>query len=244
MALFGKMFEKKICDICGKEIKLLGNRKLEDGNLCKDCAGKLSPYFSDRRKSTVEDIRQQLEYREANKAEVAAFHVTKTLGNTTKVLLDEDAQKFIVTASNKWQDANPDVIPFSQVTGCQHEIKETKTEIMRTLSDGKKESYNPKRYDIDYDFYVTINLNNPYFDEIRFKVNPSRIDKVASIEYKEAERITAEIERSLTKVRTDARRAAVQMNQPKKAVVCQCCGATTIPDANGRCEYCGGAVEG
>ena len=27
------MFEKKICGICGGEIGLLGNRKLEDGNM-------------------------------------------------------------------------------------------------------------------------------------------------------------------------------------------------------------------
>ena len=43
MGLFGKVFEKKECDICGGEIGLLGNRKLDDGNLCKECAKKLSP---------------------------------------------------------------------------------------------------------------------------------------------------------------------------------------------------------
>ena len=31
MALFGKLFEKKQCSICGSDIGLLGNRKLEDG---------------------------------------------------------------------------------------------------------------------------------------------------------------------------------------------------------------------
>ena len=49
------LFEKKYCDICGEKIGLFGNRKLEDGNLCKTCAGKLSPFFSERRRSTVED---------------------------------------------------------------------------------------------------------------------------------------------------------------------------------------------
>ena len=53
MGLFGKLFEKKECSVCGGEIGLLGNRKLEDGNLCKNCAAKLSPWFSDRRQSTV-----------------------------------------------------------------------------------------------------------------------------------------------------------------------------------------------
>ncbi len=29
------LFSKKYCDVCGEKIGLLGNRKLEDGNLCK-----------------------------------------------------------------------------------------------------------------------------------------------------------------------------------------------------------------
>ena len=36
------LFDKKYCDICGEKIGLLGNRKLENGNLCKNCAKKLS----------------------------------------------------------------------------------------------------------------------------------------------------------------------------------------------------------
>ena len=57
MGLFGKLFDKKTCDICGGEIGLLGNKKLEDGNCCKECAGKLSPWFNERRHSTVADIK-------------------------------------------------------------------------------------------------------------------------------------------------------------------------------------------
>lgn len=110
MALFGKLFEKKECAICGGEIGLLGNRKLEDGNCCKNCAAKLSPWFNDRRQSTVEEIKEQLAYREANKEKVAAFHITRTLGEDTKVLLDEDAGLFMVTASRNLADANPDVL--------------------------------------------------------------------------------------------------------------------------------------
>ena len=78
MGLFGGLFDKKVCDLCGGEIGLLGNRKLEDGNCCKQCAAKLSPWFSDRRKSTVQQIREQLEYREENLEEVKAFHTTRT----------------------------------------------------------------------------------------------------------------------------------------------------------------------
>lgn len=61
------LFDKKNCDICGDKIGLLGNRKLDDGNLCKNCAAKLSPWFEERRHSTVEEIKRQLDYREENK---------------------------------------------------------------------------------------------------------------------------------------------------------------------------------
>ena len=104
------LFDKKYCDICGAKIGLLGNRKLEDGNLCKNCAAKLSPWFSDRRQSTVAEIGEQLSYREANREKVSAFRTTRTLGERTKVLLDEDAGLFMVTAARNLEEANPDVM--------------------------------------------------------------------------------------------------------------------------------------
>ena len=36
------LFDKKYCDICGEKIGLLGNRKLENGNLCKKTVPKSS----------------------------------------------------------------------------------------------------------------------------------------------------------------------------------------------------------
>ena len=82
------LFDKKICDICGEKIGLLGNRKLDDGNLCKDCAKKLSPWFEDRRHSTVEDIKRQLEYREKNKKAVMDFCINvRSIPEITMFLL-------------------------------------------------------------------------------------------------------------------------------------------------------------
>ena len=63
MGLFSKIsdaFEKKECIFCGKEIGLLGKKKLEDGVMCKDCVSLLSPWFGDRKSSTVAEIEQQL----------------------------------------------------------------------------------------------------------------------------------------------------------------------------------------
>lgn len=202
MGLFGKMFEKKNCDICGGEIGLLGNKKLEDGNLCKECASKLSPWFSDRRRSTVDQIREQLD----------------------------------------WREANPDVLDFSQVTGCDTEIRESRTELHWKDSDGEEHDYDPPRYDVDYDMYLTIHVNVPYYDSITFKVNGSRIEERNSVEYREAERQANEIRAALTELRETTREAAAAASAPKVARMCPFCGATTTPDASGRCEYCGGAM--
>ena len=35
---------------------------------------------------------------------VSKFNITRTLGQGTKVLLDEDAGKFIVTSARRWQE--------------------------------------------------------------------------------------------------------------------------------------------
>ena len=187
-------------------------------------------------------FREQLDYREANKDRVAGFNTTRTLGGDTKVLLDEDAQCFIVTSSSRWRDANPDVMDFSQVTGCDSEVRETRTEIYRENSEGHRESYDPPRYDIDYDVYLTIHVNSPYFDEITFKVNDSRIEERYSVEFREAERQANEIREALTSLRETVRENVAAAKAPKVAVTCPFCGATTMPDANGRCEFCGGAI--
>lgn len=169
------LFNKKYCDICGEKIGLLGNRKLEDGNLCKDCAKKLSPWFSERRSSTVSEIKEQLAWREANRERVSQFHTTRTFGEKTKLLLDETHQWFTITKSANLTEDNPDVLDFSVITGCRADIDERRTELkMETRdSEGKTihRSYNPPRYEFDYDFYITISVNVPYFNEMKFKLN-------------------------------------------------------------------------
>ncbi len=89
------LFDKKYCDICGEKIGLLGNRKLEDGNLCKDCAKKLSPFFSDRRNSTVVEIKKQLAYREENERRLADFHPDSTFGSWKRYMLIEQVRSLL-----------------------------------------------------------------------------------------------------------------------------------------------------
>ncbi|MDD6069257.1 MAG: DUF4428 domain-containing protein [Clostridiales bacterium] len=256
MGLFGKIFEKKECSICGGEIGLLGNRKLEDGNLCKECAAKLSPWFSDRRNSTVTEIQEQLAYREDNKRAVDAFHTTCSFGRNTKILIDEDAKKFMVTSARNLKDANPDVLDFSQVTGCDLDIEEDRSEETREDAEGNSVSYNPPWFCYSYDFKIIIRVNHPYFDTMSFQLNPSGVEinpenatsnppnPRLNQDYKEYEAMGKEIKEILTRARQQVREEKESAAKPKTAVQCPYCGATTIPDANGHCEYCGGAVQG
>lgn len=299
------LFDKKFCSICGEKIGLLGNRKLDDGNLCKDCAKQLSPWFSDRRHSTVDEIREQLEWREANREKVRAFHATRSLGIETRVLLDEDAGTFMVAKGRRYEDENPDVLAIADVTGCRLDIEENHHELYHNDPQGKSVSYNPPRYEYNYNFYIVINVSNPYFDEIRFRLNPRAVDiqtggggsrpmmggrppmggpggpggpgrppmggggrpggpggafmggvmggingafssstvnPLENAEYCQYKEIGDDICASLLQSRADARYNAAQANAPKAAVTCPYCGATTMPTANGCCEYCGGAL--
>lgn len=252
MGFFGKLFEKKVCAFCGKEIGLLGNRKLEDGNMCKECAQKLSPWFLERRTSTVAEIAAQLKYREDNQEKVKKFHPTRTFGEDMKIIFDEDAKQFIVSDERDFVKANADVLSYDEVTGCVLDVEEDQYEIMKEDKDGNDVSYQPKRYMKQFDFYITIQVNHPYFDEMRFKLNNE------TVEYEEKENVLnglmnglmgnqhrevqhyrtlqEEIKAIITQTREDVRAA----KQPKQSIICSYCGATTIPDENGCCEYCGG----
>ena len=236
------LFDKKYCDVCGEKIGLLGNRKLEDGNLCKDCAKLLSPFFSDRRRSTVAEIKEQLTYREANKEKVAAFQPTKVIGGNMNLYFDEDKKQWLATRSRNWRNENPDVMDFSQVTGCTLDIDESRHELKREDSEGNEVSYNPPRYEYSYDFNMTIHINAPWFSEIRFQINDDEINQRGGAAYREAQAKAEEIKALLTQVRDTEREAVIAANAPKQSVICPHCRATTLPDANGCCEYCGGVV--
>lgn len=216
MGFFDKMFEKKECAICGTELGLLGKTKINEGYLCKECAGKLSPFFSGWRSSTADDIREQLAYREANAERLTSFNPTRTLSaGRTNIMLDEDAGLLIITSQSRWRDANPDIIEFSQVLGCDMDIDEHRTEIYRETKDGERESYNPPRYDLDYDFNLTIHVNTPYFTEINLRVNDSTIDQRGSIEYREAKRQATEVRDALVQLRQETRDSVVAAKAPQ-----------------------------
>jgi len=180
MALFGK----DNCAICGKEIGMLGKLKVEDGVICRECAGKLSPFFSGRKKSTVSDIKEQLAYREKNKEIVKDFNPDVILGEKTKIYVESGTGRFAVCNYDKWRDHNPDIMIRTKVNSCDITAKEHKDEIYDTDSAGEKISYEPPRYDYTYEFETEIHVDYPYFDVIKFELTdpnhrPSGKDSLA-----------------------------------------------------------------
>ena len=179
MAFFGKLFEKKECAICGGEIGLLGNKKLEDGNCCKTCAGKLSPWFDDRRHSTVAQIKQQLAYREENRRNLSTFRPNKIFGEQYELHVEYEGNvpvRFVVARTDDYMQENADLISFRDVTSFHLDISDRKTEQKYRNPEGNMVSYNPPRYEYSYDFYADMKINHPYCDDIRFKLNRNSVE--------------------------------------------------------------------
>lgn len=171
MGFLGKLFEKKVCDICGGEIGMLGNRKLDDGNLCKNCAKELSPWFSDRRHSTVEEIRQQLAYREDNKKKVQMFQITRDFKGSNAHVFIDDQHGWFTIASRINVENNPDVLELSQITSCRLDVEQERTEEFYEDKEGNEQSYDPPRYNYSYDYKIEIGVRAPWFNEMRMSLN-------------------------------------------------------------------------
>ena len=193
------LFEKKFCDFCGEKIGLLGNRKLEDGNMCKDCASQISPWLTDRRRTTVAEMKEHLTYREANKAKIQSFQPSQTFGNSTKVYIDRNAGTFVVSRSGNYVSANADVIPLSEISGVDIKIDEDRDELYMEVN-GQRQSYNPKRYKYEYEFSIEIHVNDRWFNEIEFKLSDQKPESRFDELYHRLEQQAYEIKSALTGV--------------------------------------------
>ena len=186
------IFDKKECAICGNKVGMLGARKVEDGTICSDCNKKLSPFFSERKRSTVSEIKQQLDYREQNKRNLQSFNATRTLGTNTKVIIDDNQRKFVVSRKSDFRAENADIIDMSQVTNVRSEIEEHREERYMEDANGNSRSYNPPQYNYEYEISIVIDVNSPYFSEIKFDVTPYSVDRYTE-EYRRAEQAAMEI---------------------------------------------------
>ncbi|MBR2894025.1 MAG: DUF4428 domain-containing protein [Oscillospiraceae bacterium] len=174
MGLFD-IFKKQDCEICGKEVGMFGYKKLEDGEICKDCVKLLSPWFEDRRHATVAQIKEQIAYRERNAKELEGFTVSRVIGEAYKMYIEEVngvPVRFFVTDASDYKAANPDIISFKDVMSCVTDIEVRDEEMKQRDAEGKMVSYDPPRYKQHHNFYIKMQIrNNPYFDDIKFYVN-------------------------------------------------------------------------
>ena len=191
------LFDKKICDICGEKIGLLGNRKLDDGNLCKNCARKLSPWFEERRNSTVEDIKRQLEYREKNKKAVMDFCITRQINTRNYTVFIDDHKNNFTVARKLDVSENPDIVPLSAVVQCRVEVDRQQNEETYT-KDGKTVSYQPPVYNYEFDYTMRIRVNTPWFDDMDFRLNTFSISSERRAELMEVEQTGYKIIAALT----------------------------------------------
>ena len=168
------LFEKKYCSICGKEIKLLGNRPLQDGNMCVDCVRKLSPWFGGRKQSTVEEIKKQLAYRSANEEALKTFNPTIIIGDNYKFFIDEKNHRFAISNSSNWRKSNPDIINFSDVLSIDVDIDEDSEEVFVTDKDGNDISYDPPKYKYLYTFVLKLSVKNDFFKYIDVILNSEK----------------------------------------------------------------------
>ena len=188
------LFDKKYCDICGEKIGLLGNRKLADGNMCKNCASLISPWMTDRKEHTVAEMADHLAYRSVNKDALRNFQVSDVLGyNYYKLYINRTEGTWFITSHQNYVDANPDILSFNQVTGCEIDIHESKRELYAKTSDNRMVSYNPPEYDYDYDFYVTVYVTGFFNNVMKFKLNTGTIEDMYSPQYKELESLVYNI---------------------------------------------------
>ncbi|MBR1590244.1 MAG: zinc-ribbon domain-containing protein [Acidaminococcaceae bacterium] len=164
------------CGICGKSLMFKDKQKVADGIICKECADGISWYFRNWKTASVAEIQRHLEYREANRNAVAAFHPTRSIsmwrGGISKLFLDDNSQKFTVS-SDDFAQSNPDIFDFSQIEKCEIKVE-------RRIRDKTEFGYD-EDHSISYTFFVVIFITgNPWFTKLMLPIGSTesgRYDK-------------------------------------------------------------------
>jgi hypothetical protein len=82
----------------------------------------------------------------------------------------------VVSNSDKYRENNADILSFLWITACTPDIRESRTELKQTNSQGEKVSYDPPRYEYRYDFYIKLDIKGcDYIDDMRFRINSSTV---------------------------------------------------------------------
>ena len=240
------LFDKKYCDICNEKIGLLGNKKVEDGNICKDCAKKLSPWFTERRHSTLQQIKAQLQYREANKENVKQFVVSMKYDICGYYIFIDKEHGWFAVASSMDEEENPDIILASQLENASLDINEMSTEIRYRDKEGEYHSYSPRRYKYSYDYYIELNIRSEWFDQIRVKLNTFSVEEEHRSEARNYERLGDEIIEELVDLEDHSEPSdtwVCSCGTENKGKFCMNCGKPKMESIDFVCPHCGWKAE-
>lgn len=178
------LFSKKECSICGEKIGMLSGMKLKDGDLCKECKKKLSPFFLDGKDSTVEEIKNQIAAREENYKQLDNLEINKIYGEFGVILIDEKNKKFVAVADTSdslfgsqkevkgiedIKDKNPDIIDFKDIEDVEIKVMVTSREEKQTI-DGQQVSYDPPHFTYMIGYDIIIKLKHPYLRLMRISI--------------------------------------------------------------------------
>ena len=258
------LFDKKTCDLCGEKIGLFGGLELEIGNLCSDCADKISPLLDPNDFEDLDSLREHLAYREENRPAAEEFHATQEIGQDMTLMVDEEAGTFVLTETGDASDA--DVFSLEDVVECSMEVEEEENEIFDVDDEGNDVSYDPPRFEYAFTFWMQIVLDHPQFDELNFPLNDSPLeldttdedlwdgdvfDPERDAEYQEyldmADQImialTGEAGEYVDGEEEEPEEEPAEMPADDGFVTCPYCSSRMKRPDSGRCPYCGGFIE-
>ena len=251
------LFDKKICDLCGEKIGLFGGQEVGSAQLCSDCAGKLSPWLDPEGDWDVESLREHLAYREENREMAEEFHITREIGDSMYVYLDEDAGLFAVTDEVDVETA--DIISLDEVIECNLEVEEEEEEEFDIDEEGEDVSYDPPRFHCSYVFHMNIVLDHPFLEELNFQLNedPVEVDSEDCLDpdtgeydpeldefYMEYLDMADEIMEALTgELPVDEEEESEEAGESEGFCVCPYCNSRVRWTDNGRCPNCGGSLD-
>ena len=172
------LFSKKECSICGDKSGLLSNRRLADGNLCKECRARLSPFYDVTNKDTVAFIAAQLDYRQRNMEELRWFQPSVAVGGAYKVFIDGNSGKFAVASEREMREGNPDLFDLAGLRSCsffarEHIIKGDEDESDR----------------FDYEFYLKFSVDHPFVRGFSCRYSGVTVSSKNRIKEEEARKI-------------------------------------------------------
>ncbi|MDO4845150.1 MAG: DUF4428 domain-containing protein, partial [Oscillospiraceae bacterium] len=182
------LFHKEACCLCGGKTGLL-DKKCLSGKVCKDCAKKTSPWFTDWKNADKLLLETHLSVREADVVVAKMGNFNKVFGEFGVILIDEAAKEFIafpdtskglfgsqrkVRSLDDVIDLGPDVISFDAVEDFEIDITETSREEKRT-ENGQQVSFFPPRFVYMETFTLRLKLRYPFFKSMSIQLNDGAV---------------------------------------------------------------------